>query len=110
MALLPLSLLGPPAARHGDREIQFPTRKALALLAYLASEPAVHSRDRLTSLLWPDSDPERARTSLRTTLSLVRRALREAAQGDHLTGRARFALRADPDLRLHLLLGPGAAA
>src|SRR5207237_9504531 len=45
----------------------------------------------------------------RTTLSLVRRALGEPAEGDHLTGRAGLALRADSDLRLDLRLVRDAA-
>jgi hypothetical protein len=35
MALLTISLLGPPAIRHGTAEVLFPTRKTLALLVYL---------------------------------------------------------------------------
>jgi DNA-binding SARP family transcriptional activator len=51
------------------------TRKAIALAAYLATTNQAHSRDSLASLFWPDYDQERARASLRRTLSTLRRAL-----------------------------------
>jgi TolB-like protein/DNA-binding SARP family transcriptional activator len=51
-------------------------RRRLALLALLSASEAAVSRDRLTSLLWPDADPERARHSLDDALSALRRELR----------------------------------
>ena len=51
------------------------TRKAIAILAYLAVEGGEHPRDHLVELLWPDTDPERSRSSLRRTLSTLRSAL-----------------------------------
>ena len=53
--------------------------KRLALLAYLAiSAPrGFHRRDTLLALFWPESDTERARASLRTALSVLRRSLGE---------------------------------
>ncbi len=38
MGRLHLAFLGSPTVHHDDRQIVFPTRKALALLAYLATE------------------------------------------------------------------------
>lgn len=55
--------------------LQVDTRKATALLAYLAMEQGHHPRDHLVELLWPDTDPERSRSSLRRTLSTLRSAL-----------------------------------
>ncbi len=55
--------------------LQVDTRKAVALLAYLAVEGGEHPRDRLVELLWPDGDPEKSRSSLRRTLSTLRTAL-----------------------------------
>lgn len=51
--------------------------KRLALLAYLASPrtPEFVSRGVLVGLFWPESDEERARNALRTSLSFLRRAL-----------------------------------
>jgi DNA-binding SARP family transcriptional activator/Flp pilus assembly protein TadD len=51
------------------------TRKALALLAYLAVTAQEHTRDTLATLLWPDFDQKRARAALRRTLSTLKKAL-----------------------------------
>ncbi|MGZ3333213.1 MAG: BTAD domain-containing putative transcriptional regulator [Gemmatimonadaceae bacterium] len=55
--------------------------KRIALLAYLciAKPRGHHRRDTLLGLFWPDSDQEHARTSLRKSLHVVRRALGEDA-------------------------------
>jgi DNA-binding SARP family transcriptional activator len=57
----------------------FPDRKVLALLAYCASEGGVHERQRLSRLLWPESDAAHGRTALRITLLHLRRILGEDA-------------------------------
>ena len=49
-------------------------RKALAVLTVLATDGTV-SRDRLMALLWPESDTERARGSLRQTIHALRQQL-----------------------------------
>ncbi len=51
------------------------TRKAVAILVYLAVEGGERPRDQLVELLWPNTDPERSRSSLRRTLSTLRTAL-----------------------------------
>jgi DNA-binding SARP family transcriptional activator/TolB-like protein len=67
----------------------------LALLVYLALEREV-SRDRILTLLWPESDQERARQALRQTLYALRRDLGEGwIESDHDTLRATRALSAD---------------
>src|SRR6267143_2142155 len=55
--------------------------KRVALLAYLciAQPRGFHRRDTLLGLFWPDSDQEHARTSLRKSLHILRRALGEDA-------------------------------
>src|SRR5262245_62537762 len=59
--------------------LAFPTRKAQALLAYLAMPPGrTHARDKLASLLWGSTVETTARTSLRQTLYALRRSLRRA--------------------------------
>ena len=77
---LTLLLLGTPEIRHAGRVATFPTRKALALLTYLAVEGGQHSREKLTALFWPESDAERGRTVLRRTLAYLREALRAGDQ------------------------------
>ena len=54
-----------------------PTLAALALLA--ASGDQGVPRERLLSLLWPDSSPERARNSLKQLLSALRRTVPDSA-------------------------------
>ena len=76
-----LRLLGPPRVIIEGRESAFRTRKALALLAYLAAEGGMHRREKLAELLWPKSTTGRARTTLRSTLFRVRRELGEADPG-----------------------------
>lgn len=49
-------------------------RKAMAILAILAAGGAV-SRDRVMALLWPDSNIDRARGSLKQAVHLLRRHL-----------------------------------
>src|SRR5687768_11835285 len=73
---LMLLVLGAPEVRHDGRAIVFPTRKALALLTYLAVEGGIHAREKLATLFWPESDTERGRTMLRRTLAYLREGLR----------------------------------
>src|SRR6266480_2572192 len=77
MSTLKVALLGPPEVSHRDHRLTFPERKVLALLAYLASEGGVHERQKLTRLLWPESDMAHGRTALRITLLHLRRILEE---------------------------------
>src|SRR3989442_7936527 len=79
MSILKIALLGPPEVAHRDHRLTFPDRKALALLAYLAAEGGVHERQKLTRLLWPESDMAHGRTALRITLLHVRHILEEDA-------------------------------
>jgi DNA-binding SARP family transcriptional activator len=53
--------------------------KRIALLAYLciAQPRGYHRRDTLLGLFWPDADQEHARTSLRKSVHVLRRALGE---------------------------------
>jgi len=71
---LRLNVLGPFEARWSDGEpVGLPTKKAQALLAYLAVERArPHTRDYLATMLWADTGDERARHNLRQALSKIR--------------------------------------
>ena len=77
MARLALQLFGGFRARlEPGGPLRLPTRKAEALLAYLAvplGQP--HPRDKLASLLWGDLSESQARASLRQTLFRLRRAI-----------------------------------
>ena len=81
--LLSISLLGPPKVSLEGRGVRFGRKKALALLCYLAAEGKKGSRGELAELLWPQSDEQRARKDLRSTLSRLRKTLGEdGARGD----------------------------
>jgi DNA-binding SARP family transcriptional activator/tetratricopeptide (TPR) repeat protein len=62
-------LLGAPRVEHDGGQIEVDTRKATALLAYLAVTHRRHARDALAGLLWPEYNQTRARAALRRTLS-----------------------------------------
>ena len=85
MGLLSFALLGRTGVRHDGAPLALPTRKALALLVYLAAEGGLHAREKLAALLWPESDRERSRAMLRYTLATLRRALGDAAGATHIT-------------------------
>jgi len=73
---LDIRLLGAPRIAVDGTPIAVDTRKAIALLAYLAVVPGPVSREVLAALLWPESDGEDGRAALRRTLSTLRSALR----------------------------------
>src|SRR6266567_6996638 len=75
MSQLQLSLLGTPVVKHGERTLTFSTRKALALLAYLAVEGGMHTRKTLSESFWPELDAEHGRAALRATLLELRKLL-----------------------------------
>jgi DNA-binding SARP family transcriptional activator len=75
MSRLALFLLGPPRIERDGVLVDVDTRKAIALLAYLAVTRQHHSRDALATLLWPEYDQPHARATLRRTLSALNKAL-----------------------------------
>ncbi|HWJ22897.1 MAG TPA: AAA family ATPase [Gemmatimonadaceae bacterium] len=80
MARLALSLCGHVAVTMDGSPPPGPPlgAKTLALLAYLALEPGVHSREELMALLWGDFPEAKARASLRQALTHLRHALGDA--------------------------------
>ncbi len=75
MGELRLALLGPPRIEVAGAPLRVDTRKAIALLAYLACSGRPHGREQLAVLLWPDADDAHARATLRRTLSALNHAL-----------------------------------
>jgi predicted ATPase/DNA-binding SARP family transcriptional activator len=75
MSRLALYFLGAPRVELDSQPIHISRRKAVALLAYLATTKQSHRRDSLTALLWPETDHSRARAYLRSTLSVLNRTL-----------------------------------
>jgi DNA-binding SARP family transcriptional activator len=72
-----LKLLGDMGLRIGGRVLpKFPTKKVALLVAVVALEhPKPVSRDRLTSILWPDATQAQGRQNLRKALSMLRQTL-----------------------------------
>lgn len=71
--MLEVSLLGTPEVLTDGSPVRVDTRKAIALLSYLAVEKSA-SRDTLANLFWSESSSERGRATLRRTLSALRSA------------------------------------
>src|SRR5450830_1373973 len=70
-----ICLLGPVTVKVGLAPLAVDTRKAIALLAYLAVTRRPASREAVAALLWPDADDPGARGALRRTLSVLRAGL-----------------------------------
>jgi predicted ATPase/DNA-binding SARP family transcriptional activator len=75
MPRLAVTLFGPPRIERDGCPVNTDTRKAIALIAYLAVTKQPHSRDTLAALLWPEYDQPHARATLRRTLSVLHKAL-----------------------------------
>ncbi|HVE91680.1 MAG TPA: SARP family transcriptional regulator, partial [Actinomycetota bacterium] len=74
-AQVDIRLLGPPEVRVTGHPMHVDTRKAVALLAYLAVIAGPVRREHLAALLWPELPEDRAKGALRRTLSVLRAAL-----------------------------------
>jgi DNA-binding SARP family transcriptional activator/predicted ATPase len=81
---LHLALLGTPEVVHDERVLTFSTRKVLALLVYLVVEKGLHSREKLTALLWPESEAREGGATLRSTIARLRAALEDVPNHSHL--------------------------
>jgi ABC-type oligopeptide transport system substrate-binding subunit/DNA-binding SARP family transcriptional activator/predicted Ser/Thr protein kinase len=75
VAGLEFFLLGSPRIYCEDLPVELDARKNLALLAYLGITRECHNREALVTLLWPESEPGRARAILRRNLSVLKKAL-----------------------------------
>jgi DNA-binding SARP family transcriptional activator len=51
---LAIRILGSPQVERDGDPVEVDTRKAIALLVYLAVTEGTHGRDALASLLWPE--------------------------------------------------------
>src|SRR5579871_587396 len=87
----------------GDLEIEVdgaaveppPSRRARALLGWLALERRMQPRSSLAARFWPDVLDESARTSLRSALSALRKALGPESERYLLAGRDEIGLAGD---------------
>ena len=81
--MLEIRLAGGLQLRADGRELALPSSKrARAVLAFLALNPGAHSRVRLAARFWPDVLDESARASLRVALTELRQAL--GSEAGHL--------------------------
>ena len=97
--MLEVRLTGGLALRADGDELAPPaSRRARAVLAYLALHPGPHARAQLAARFWPDVLDESARTSLRAALTELRRALGPAAD-QLVAGRETVALEGAVDTR-----------
>jgi DNA-binding SARP family transcriptional activator/tetratricopeptide (TPR) repeat protein len=72
-----MRLLGPVSVEVEGSPLAVDTRKAVAMLAYLAATRRPAGREAIAALLWPEADGPDARGALRRTLSVLRAGLRE---------------------------------
>ena len=70
-----LFLFGAPQLTHHYTPIHIGRKKALGLLAYLATSEYPLTRDNLAAFFWPEHAPSQAYAELRRTLSVLRQAL-----------------------------------
>ena len=96
-ARLHIELLGPVRVELDGASLVVDTRKAIALLAYLAVSQRPTTREAMATLLWPESDDVGARGALRRTLSVLNGALGGVGL---VVDRRTIALRSDVDVDL----------
>ena len=97
LATLSIDLLGGFAARLATRDsLEITGRKTRALVAYLALKAGqACPREELVGLLWGDRGEVQARSSLRQSLSELRKALGDAGDAVLVAGRDTVALDAE---------------
>jgi DNA-binding SARP family transcriptional activator len=102
-AMFRLTTFGKPALTFGGAEVPIVNRKSMALCAYLANTThGSESRERLAGLLWSESTEERARASLRQTISDLKTCMAVQANSPFAADRLNVSLRmsdVDVDLR-----------
>src|SRR4051794_15208548 len=92
--MLQVRLLGDMRADLDGRAIAPPaSRRAWALLAWLALHPGEHDRATLAARFWPDVLDASARASLRSAIWALRRALGPGAETHLLATHERIALK-----------------
>ena len=75
MSCLFVYALGSPRIEIDQHPVEVDTRKAIAMVIYLAIRGENHRRESLAALLWPEYDQTHAMGAMRRTLSTLRKAL-----------------------------------
>lgn len=97
--MLRIRLVGGVAVEVDGRPIPRPaSRRAWALLAWLALHPGLHSRAGVAAKLWPDVVDSSARQSMRSALWSLRQVLDEAGVDLLVSTRDRVGLNADAEV------------
>ena len=79
-----LRVLGPPEVIDRDgNQLSLSLGKPLALLIYVACSTSPVSRDELADLLWPGTDKQKGRHSVRQALWVLRNAFEEEVFENH---------------------------
>lgn len=87
MAGINLSWLGTPIIERDGAAIELETRKAIAMLSFLAFSPTPISRESLAAFFWPEFDQTHALGNLRRTLFSLNRSIGAeilASSRDHI--------------------------
>src|SRR5215208_7282736 len=96
-------VLGELALEVGGRDTNgIASHRARSLLGWLAVHPGLHPRSRVAGVFWPDVLEESARSSLRTTLSTLKRELGASAEGLVTASRERVGIEPGPDTWIDL--------
>ncbi|MEA2427933.1 MAG: hypothetical protein QOF37_1561, partial [Thermoleophilaceae bacterium] len=91
--MLSVRLVGGPLVEVDGAEVAAPaSRRAWALLAWLALSPGEHPRSEVAAAFWPDVLDQSARASLRSAVWALRRALGEAGAPHLIATRDRVGL------------------
>jgi DNA-binding SARP family transcriptional activator/tetratricopeptide (TPR) repeat protein len=97
--MLRIRLVGGVAVEVGDRTLPAPaSRRAWALLAWLALHPGLHSRADVAARLWPDVIDSSARRSMRSALWSLRQVLDRGGTELIITTRDRVGLPSDTEV------------
>jgi DNA-binding SARP family transcriptional activator len=96
---LEVRLLGELQARFGGQDVATPaSRRAWALLGWLALHPGEHARGAVAARFWPDVLDSSARASLRSAMWALRRALGDGAAEALVAARDTISLSCTTDL------------
>jgi DNA-binding SARP family transcriptional activator/tetratricopeptide (TPR) repeat protein len=100
--VLRIRLVGGVSVEIDGRTVPAPaSRRAWALLGWLALHPEPHSRADVAAALWPDVVDSSARQSMRSALWSLRQALDEAGVELLVSSRDRIGLDPDVDVDIH---------
>ena len=103
MSNLQLAFFGLPETFLNGQAVRFPTKKTLALLAYLVCESGLHTREKLAGIFWANHDESGGRTALRKALGFLKAALGESEPAFLLAARETLGFNLDANLRADFL-------